>query len=168
MHVGPNVEQEMLGNFTSSYRPEKSYTKSGDDLRKSLIFENPVHKEITIPRLKVLCHHKEQRRLHCTIPPPGDENNFVNQKRMAEVQQQNAMITSMLEDQKQLKRERCSIALEVSSMRNHLDAIRGRLDSSLKKLEQNKTYNEGYTSSSALKKLKVKGRAPIKKAGNQL
>lgn len=151
MHVVANMEEEMLGNFTSSYTPEKSNTKSADELPKSLIFENPVHKGITIPRLKVLCHRKEQRRLHCTIPPPGDENNFVNQKRMAEVQQQNAIITSMLEDQKQLQRERCSIALEISSMRNHLDAIRGRLDSSLKKLEQNKTYNESDTSSSALK-----------------
>ncbi|XP_073822244.1 uncharacterized protein isoform X2 [Musca autumnalis] len=108
----------------------------------SKIIEKAALTKSNIPRLKVLCDQKEKKRLHSSIPPAEDANHFISQKRLDDLKQQNAVFTSMLEDQKQLQQDIRTISEETSSMRNNLDALRGRVNGSMKLLEQNKTYNE--------------------------
>ncbi|XP_075152477.1 uncharacterized protein LOC142226378 [Haematobia irritans] len=100
------------------------------------------NKTSSIPRIKILCDQKEKKRLHCTIPPPEDANNFVNQKRLIAMNRKHAILASMLEDQKKLQNDRLSITQEICNVRNRLEMIRGRVNSSLTKLEENKTKSK--------------------------
>ncbi|XP_013102314.2 uncharacterized protein LOC106083691 [Stomoxys calcitrans] len=109
-----------------------------DKIKKKVLNDNLSNITLSIPRLKVLCQDKEQKRLCCTIPPYKDDNNYIHQKRLAEIKQKNALLSSMVEDQKQLQLDRQSITREVCIIRNNIENIRGRLDTSIKKLRETK------------------------------
>ncbi|XP_019895090.1 uncharacterized protein LOC109614191 [Musca domestica] len=132
-HVGKSNKYKAV--YTT---PNPSVTK---DVMKTT-HENPLSKTSNIPRLKVLCDHKEKKRRHNSIPTVDDANNFVSQKRLSELKQQNAVFTSMLEDQRQIQQDLSTISKETSSMRNNLNDLHNRLNCSMKMLSQNKTVNE--------------------------
>uniref|UniRef100_A0A1A9VME8 Uncharacterized protein n=1 Tax=Glossina austeni TaxID=7395 RepID=A0A1A9VME8_GLOAU len=95
----------------------------------------PPSGRVSIPRAKAMCTQKETERLHHAIPPPNVPH-FDRTAGVKEVLHQRALLEGMLMEHKQLQRDRETIVHEIQMMRNYLDDIRGRLDTSLKKLNQ--------------------------------
>uniref|UniRef100_A0A1B0AEQ4 Uncharacterized protein n=1 Tax=Glossina pallidipes TaxID=7398 RepID=A0A1B0AEQ4_GLOPL len=95
----------------------------------------PASGRVSIPRAKVMCTQKETERLHRAIPP-SNVPHFDRTVGVKEVLHQRALLEGMLMEHKQLQRDRETIVHEIQMMRNYLDDIRCRLDTSLKKLNQ--------------------------------
>lgn len=96
---------------------------------------------MSIPRLKAVRSFKSQTKNYHVVPPSiKGMNHFQHQQRYKKAMEQRALLEGMLIEHKQLQRDRQSMVHEIQMMRNYLDDIRGRLDNSLRKLNDNQNY----------------------------
>lgn len=96
---------------------------------------------MSIPRLKAVRNFKSLTKNYHVVPASiKGMNHFQHQQRYKKVIEHRDLLEGMLIEHKQLQRDRQSMVHEIQMMRNYLDDIRGRLDNSLRKLNDNPSY----------------------------
>ncbi|ALC39439.1 CG7164, partial [Drosophila busckii] len=73
--------------------------------------------------------------------------NFANQRRIREVLLQKSVLENMLLQHKRLQRDRQTIALDIQRMRQDLDKIKNKLDTSIQALNSTRTMYNGMSKS---------------------
>jgi len=70
--------------------------------------------------------------------------SYTNQRRIREVLLQKSVLEDMLLQHKRLQRDRQTIALDIQRMRQDLDKIKNKLDTSLQSLKSTRTLYSGF------------------------
>lgn len=99
-------------------------------------------KNLSIPRLKVLCSDKQQKRVHKSTETTSNYISYENHKRMMGTIQRQNELENLLKEQNLIKEDRQSIANDIFAMRHCLDDLQHRVNYSLKQLHNKKTYCE--------------------------
>lgn len=102
-------------------------------------------KSMTMPisRMKARINQQSQqlmRRGYSDLNP----QTFSNQRRIREVMLQKNVLENMLLQHKRLQRDRQTIALDIQRMRQDLDKIKNKLDTSLEALKSTRTLYSGF------------------------
>ncbi|XP_030384473.1 uncharacterized protein LOC115631779 [Scaptodrosophila lebanonensis] len=127
-------------------QPDKSKNgrriKGGANSRGVITASNNAF--LSIPAIKATIEHKTQKMMRRGLTEINPKN-FTNQKRIREVLQQKSVLETMLMQHKRLQRDRQIIALDIKRMRQDLDRIRNKLDTSLQSLNSTRTMFTGAT-----------------------
>lgn len=91
-----------------------------------------------IARIKAKLNQQSQRLMRRGIIEMGPKS-FTNQRRIREVLLQKTVLENMLLQHKRIQRDRQVIALDIQRMRQDLDKIKTKLDTSLDALNSTKT-----------------------------
>jgi len=116
-----------------------------------------TNRSVTMPisRMKARINqqsHQVMRRGFTDFSP----KNYTNQRRIREVLLQKSVLENMLLQHKRLQRDRQTIALDIQRMRQDLDKIKNKLDTSLESLKSTRTLYSGFN-----QKNKKKGLLPL-------
>ncbi|KAH8293074.1 hypothetical protein KR044_000494 [Drosophila immigrans] len=103
------------------------------------------NKTLSLPlsRMKARINQQSQqimRRGYVDLSP----TNFTNQRRIREVLMQKTVLENMLLQHKRLQRDRQTIALDIQRMRQDLDKIKNKLDTSMEALKSTRTLYSGF------------------------
>ncbi|XP_034669881.1 uncharacterized protein LOC117902552 [Drosophila subobscura] len=99
-------------------------------------------KTLPIADMKADLDQKVTRMMRRGLNDLGGKT-FTNQRRIREVLQQKVMLEQMLLQHRRLQRDRQTIALDIQRMRQDLDKIRNKLDTSLQSLQSTRTISGG-------------------------
>lgn len=121
-----------------------------------------------IARIKAKLNQQSQRLMRRGIIEMGPKS-FTNQRRIREVLLQKTVLENMLLQHKRIQRDRQVIALDIQRMRQDLDKIKTKLDTSLDALNSTKTlYKKKGAQLMPINaendKLQNSGRSSVKKA----
>ncbi|KAM8717864.1 hypothetical protein ACLKA7_004545 [Drosophila subpalustris] len=102
-------------------------------------------KSLTMPISKIKARINQQsqqlmRRGFSDLNP----KSYTNQRRIREVLLQKTVLENMLLQHKRLQRDRQTIALDIQRMRQDLDKIKNKLDTSLEALKSTRTLYSGF------------------------
>ncbi|XP_022230633.2 uncharacterized protein LOC111079679 [Drosophila obscura] len=96
-------------------------------------------KTLPIAAMKANLDQKVTLMMRRGLNDLGSGKTFTNQRRIREVLQQKVMLEQMLLQHRRLQRDRQTIALDIQRMREDLDRIRNKLDTSLQSLQATRT-----------------------------
>ncbi|KAH8391863.1 hypothetical protein KR215_006205, partial [Drosophila sulfurigaster] len=101
------------------------------------------NKAMPLSRMKARINQQSQqimRRGYVDLNP----TNYTNQRRIREVLVQKTVLENMLLQHKRLQRDRQTIALDIQRMRQDLDKIKNKLDTSMEALKSTRTLYSGF------------------------
>ncbi|XP_017853087.1 uncharacterized protein LOC108607012 [Drosophila busckii] len=101
---------------------------------------------LPISQIKARLNHQSQQVLRRGLGDMG-QKNFANQRRIREVLLQKSVLENMLLQHKRLQRDRQTIALDIQRMRQDLDKIKNKLDTSIQALNSTRTMYNGMSKS---------------------
>lgn len=120
-----------------------------------------------ISRIKAKLNQQSQQLMRRGILEMGPKS-FTNQRRIREVLLQKTVLENMLLQHKRLQRDRQVIALDIQRMRQDLDRIKNKLDTSLVALNSTRTLYGNVKKGVAPAKLPTNTQAAVVPTGNRL
>lgn len=124
--------------------PKLSNSKKIRRIRGGAVSSVSASKTMPMSQVKARLNRQTQqvmRRGYTEIGP----KTFTNQRRIREVLLQKTVLENMLLQHKRLQRDRQTIALDIQRMRQDLDRIKNKLDTSLQALNSTRTLYTGFT-----------------------
>ncbi|EDV99111.1 uncharacterized protein LOC6566831 [Drosophila grimshawi] len=141
----PTIPAPIAEISTSSTATKTTNAKKNRRIRGGGVGALAAGKNSTLPlsQIKARLSRQSQQVMRRGYTEIG-QKSFTNQRRIREVLLQKTVLENMLLQHKRLQRDRQTIALEIQQMRQELDKIKNRLDTSQQALNSTRTLYTGF------------------------
>ncbi|SPP79647.1 uncharacterized protein LOC117581960 [Drosophila guanche] len=163
----PPQKQTIVRKRNKSARSKSVARFKGGSASSTGVITSYKTKTLPIAAMKADLDQKVTRMMRRGLNDLGGKT-FTNQRRIREVLQQKVMLEQMLLQHRRLQRDRQTIAVDIQRMRQDLDKIRNKLDTSLQSLQSTPTISGAIAKAkkTPIMKMSSTGRRPFSAASS--